>query len=410
MHWWDRKFLNELRGRGKEVPLCKRYVDDINICMKQIIENGIDDSAENRERASFTQVKEIADSIHPSIEVEVDFPSKNTGNKLPILDVKVWIEFFEEEGKHIMFYEYYLKEVSSRFVTMAKSAIPWRNKRTILTQQALTIVLNCNQKLPWQQVSEHLSYFVSRMQHSGYNKMFRYEVIKSCMVAFQKIKKDVAEKTRPIHRKKEWRKVERKKEKETKKRNWFKRRGEEAVLFVPATPGSKLAKLYREEVEMADVKIKIEEKTGRKIKNILQKNDPMSTKGCNDNTCFVCTTSQKGNCRSSSVNYRITCGCKDKCEYVYNGQTSKNGFTRGGEHIQDFEKKRDESVLLKHCNEKHAGSKQKFSMEITNVCRNDPTKRQILEAIHINKTAPALRMNDRSEWNYVSMPRATISN
>ena len=192
------------------------------------------------------------------------------------------------------------------------------------------------------------------------------------------------------------------------RKNWFKKRGEEAVLFVPATPGSKLAKQYQEEIDMADLKIKIEERTGRKIKNILQKNDPISTRECNDDKCFVCTTSKKGNCRSSSVNYRISCESQE-CEYVYDGQTSKNGFTRGGEHLEDLEKNRNESVLLKHCNERHNGSRQQFSMEITNVCRNDPTKRQILEAILINNTDPALRMNDRSEWNYVSLPRAMIT-
>ena len=37
-------------------------------------------------------VKEIGDDIHPSIRLDVAYPSKHQDNKIPALDMKVWVE------------------------------------------------------------------------------------------------------------------------------------------------------------------------------------------------------------------------------------------------------------------------------------------------------------------------------
>ena len=61
--------------------------------------------------------------------------------------------------------------------------------------------------------------------------------------------------------------------------------------------------------------------------------------------------------------------------------------------------------MWKHCKEKHGGKIKRFKMDIKRVNRNDPTKRQITEAIFINKTQPNISMNERTEWNYINLPR-----
>jgi hypothetical protein len=68
-------------------------------------------------------------------------------------------------------------------------------------------------------------------------------------------------------------------------------------------------------------------------------------------------------------------------------------------------KRREKSIMWKHCREKHGGKIRRFKMSIRKVVRNDPTKRQITEAIYINKTDPNLCMNDRTEWNYINLPK-----
>ena len=75
-------------------------------------------------------------------------------------------------------------------------------------------------------------------------------------------------------------------------------------------------------------------------------------------------------------------------------------------HIDDLNGKRDR--LWKHCQNEHGGERQEFRMSILNTCRNDPTKRQIMESIYIQNTDPSVTMNERAEWNGVTVPRIRI--
>ena len=73
-------------------------------------------------------------------------------------------------------------------VINARSAIPWRNKRTILTQEVLRILRNCSDQLPWSTICDHVSMFTARMQYSGYSEQFRAEVVRSALHAYDEMK------------------------------------------------------------------------------------------------------------------------------------------------------------------------------------------------------------------------------
>ena len=64
--------------------------------------------------------------------------------------------------------------------------------------------------------------------------------------------------------------------------------------------------------------------------------------------------------------------------------------------------------MWKHCQKQHSEINQKFTMEIVDKCRGDPTKRQILEANRIRNTDTTLSMNDRNEWNFILIPKASV--
>ena len=115
----------------------------------------------------------------------------------------------------------------------------------------------------------------------------------------------------------------------------------------------------------------------------------------------MCSTTQKGNCRTTGIVYDIKCG--KECPYVYHGQSSHNAYKRGTKHKEDIDQERER--LWKYCHIKHDGEKQDFQMSIINTCRNDPTKRQILESIYIRNTVSGVTMNERSEWNSLRIPR-----
>lgn len=112
MVWWDRRLRSRLSAMGLNVHMCKRYVDDINIILGV---NNTEGSVTNEREDGMAYdarvmdiVKSEVDNIQQSIRVDVDYPSKHEDNKIPILDLKVWVEMREETS--FVLHEFYSKE------------------------------------------------------------------------------------------------------------------------------------------------------------------------------------------------------------------------------------------------------------------------------------------------------------
>ena len=56
------------------------------------------------------------------------------------------------------------------------AALAMRSKRMILVQECLRVILDCHELVGWERVTEHLNFFMARMQAGGYDKEFRYQV------------------------------------------------------------------------------------------------------------------------------------------------------------------------------------------------------------------------------------------
>ena len=286
MVWWDREFKRKLQEVNIQLNLHERYVDDTNLVSRQtavgarydgerilITNESIteDEELENDER-TMKLLQSIANSIHPSIRMTIDYPSKYRDGKVPMLNVRMWIE--EVEGRRLILYEHYEKEMATKMVIHAESAIPQSVKRTVLTQEVLRIMLHCSRNLPWDVVREHISKFMLKMQLSGYEQPFRYEVSKSAINAFETMMANEERGIRPIHRPKGWHRTERMEQKEVKKKTWYKQGGFDSVLFVPSTPGGKLKRMYNHAIRSSGLRIKVVERTGRTIKSELQRSNP----------------------------------------------------------------------------------------------------------------------------------------
>ena len=161
-------------------------------------------------------VQKIGNSIHPSISLEVDYPSQHVDGKLPILDLKVWVELRQiqsvgEGGSevNVVLHEFYVKDVASKCVINARPALPWSCKRTILTQEVLRILLNCSRELPWETTVGHVNHMMLRLQYPGYDQKFRTEVVLSALKAYNRmitIELD-ASGEQPLYRPREWKKT-----------------------------------------------------------------------------------------------------------------------------------------------------------------------------------------------------------
>ena len=74
--------------------------------------------------------------------MEIECPSSHQDNKVPILDLKVWIQ-----GNKVV-YEHYRKPCASYALIMAKSAMPDKDKRICLVQEVIRILRNTRKRLP----------------------------------------------------------------------------------------------------------------------------------------------------------------------------------------------------------------------------------------------------------------------
>ena len=272
---------------------------------------------------------------------------------------------------------------------------------------------NCHDLIGAEEITKHISYFMARMQAAGYDQEFRLQVLKSAYKAYQSKKIEEQRNGTPFYRKRTWRRNERRKEKIDKKRNWYKKGGKESVLFIAATPESELKNLLQKEIEKSPFKIKVIEKSGTKLVRLLQKNDPFKRSKCKDEErCMICSRGNNGACRETGVTYQISClsdaGSETECKAMYVGETGRNGYTRGRQHQEDYRHERESSALWKHCVQEHDSVRQDFQMRVIDRVRNDPTRRQILEATRIRKIPNDSRMNSRGEWNSNRVPRISI--
>ena len=100
-----------------------------------------------------------------------------------------------------------------------------------------------------------------------------------------------------MYREKNFQRIERKKQKGTKKHNWSTKGGYIAPIMVPSTPNGELAKALRgvvEQEQQGSLKFKIVETGGITIKSRVQKSNPYSTLGCNDRSCVLCKDGKGG--------------------------------------------------------------------------------------------------------------------
>ena len=137
-----------------------------------------------------------------------DYPSNNPDNKIPVLNLKVWTES-NGGNRTTVIYEHYRKEVSTKSTVHYRSAMAMKQKRSILTQELLTIMINCSPLLNETKRKEHVNEYIKRLQFSGYNKEFRYDVYNAANKAYQKKVEESRAGIRPLHRPKSWRRDER---------------------------------------------------------------------------------------------------------------------------------------------------------------------------------------------------------
>jgi hypothetical protein len=360
-----------------------------------------EDSAVPADVRTMREFVKMGSSVNPDIELTGDAPSLHASGKMPALDTQLWIE----HGK--ILYEHYRKPMANPLVMLQCSAMPAKVKRTTLTQEAVRILKNTSRALPWDTAAGHLSDLSARMLASGYDEEFRHQVIKAGVAGFEKMVKVEEEGGRPVNRPRSWQEDSRQRDKYHKGLNWYRSGGHHVPLFVPHTPGSELARRMRRKEEENNqgrsIRFLICEMGGERVFNHLWRPNPWLRPKCGRPDCFPCRGERGGNCWVQGVTYTLGCetcsaGQGGREVAAYKGETGKNAYDRGKQHLTFLEKKNErDSVLWLHSLHHHGGRDNiQYTMRVTGQFRQ-PLDRQIAEKVQISRFNGDILMNRKNE-------------
>ena len=501
---WAEEYQEILTRSGLEVLLLSGYVDDGRQVTSsfpmgtryskktkkfEIMEPAISEDKKlqqegesNNQRMARICVETMND-INKNLEFTVEAPEDFNQEKLPTLDFTIW----QEENKTIN-HSYYQKPMKSPLVIMARSGMGKQQKMQILANDLTRRLSNVNtNNTKTQEKINIIEKFTQELKNSEYQHRTAREIvisgIRGYRTRFNKRTANGQEFYRLAHKTLSTRT----KKKLMARQNWYRENKTEqekdeaeqeaqqqppenvnknnknnkndkntkqnlqqenknkvkAVMFIPFTPGSELAKLLRENEEhlnkITNCKIKIVERACTKLQDLITKSDPWKGTDCSRQNCLLCLTKLKTeknknqDCHKRNIVYETRClTCqqeqndkidtmeideKEKSElkktaklYKYIGESSRSSFERGWEHVNDMAQLKTTSHMLKHVLTKHPEqdmAEVQFGMKIVRTCMSS-FERQIYESVLIQREREEHHiLNSRTEYNRCSLPRIT---
>ena len=423
---WDDKLLKKLKQLGIGWEDYKRYVDDIEMVLKAIEKGWVYNREQDRmifnqsatqsdgeedippDQYTFKILSQIADTLDPAIKTVFDVPSLHNNGKLPILDLNIWVE-----GGQIR-HQFYKKEIASKYLIHAKSALNNRTKRDTLFQEGLRRLRNTDMSTEPEDIKEMLGHFLNDMRLSGYGYKFRLDVIQGILKRSKEMEEEIRGGTRTRYRNKD--QIQTSKEAKLGKYpgTWYLRGEFTSTIKVQASHGSKLAKgiqdITLQERSGDGGYTKVVEMAGKSV--ILGGGDPF-----NKGVCpfpVKCAIKDGQDCTKSRLVYEIKCNI---CDAFYIGTTGHTAHKRGMEHVKALQKGNKEYAMTKHFIEDHPQVNKEdeglITLSIRDKTRTSNLDRYISEGYIIedaSKTANrGKQVNSRGEWSRISMKRLTVS-
>ena len=372
---WEKRLLQKLIENEIIVLMLCWYVDDVN----SIVQNNSGDD----DKVFINKIVAIANTIEDGIEMEVDTIENHQDKKIPILDMKCWLD---ENGR--AYYQHYEKPVSTKLVISSRSAHSNNCKRSVHISEIVRRLCNTSRELDWDKfAAPTVTEYMSRMMQAGYHENYRKHVLLNALAVYDKKVRDDLDGTCPLNRPSGYQKIERRKQKLIKKRNWSTKGGYIAPIIIPSTPGGELAKMLKQVAEAENecgIKFKIIEKGGKTIEKQLQNPNPTASGKCGKADCTIDNQQGGGKlCHKSNVLYEWEC---NQCDNIYTGETSRNCYTRTKEHLSKASKQSSDSFIKNHQSEKHNDNPADFKVKVVKSFR-DPLSRQVYEGIYIRKNS-----------------------
>ena len=552
---WDSQLLSILDENNVKVWLSARYVDDITLLLaalklgykwnestrkleykKEWEEKDRDEDLSDNKR-TMEEVKKIMNSIYPNIQATMEVPDNFPDGKMPILDLKCWVEnpnepvkvqnlveedseempdldesflsvFNEDEDEYEnehsqshganllqgdgavksqdhgqgaatavtgelqeedkddnrrgrLLYTFYEKEMTSKFAILKNSALAENTKVSSLTQDLVRRMKNTSEYLNQNTRNEVVDSFCAKLLFSGYKPDQIRRIAIAGLKGYESILKRSKEGKGVLHKSAKEGEKARHRKKLLGKSTWFKQKEGGAdlekmkknspskaaswgcrlsdsrvnakpsssnhsygkviqpsnVLFVPQTPGGGLALMLRQaEAELSLLcggKVKIVERGGTTMRQILHQTNPWSEDKCDRMKCLPCSSKEEdkpSRCRQRNIVYKTSCKqChevgKDK---MYIGESARTSYERGREHLEDYQNEKEDSHMHKHFVLDHPQDKEmpRFTMKVMKA-HHSALSRQIHEAVLIQLNEDKV-LNSKGQYNRCQLPRLTV--
>ena len=425
-------------------------------------------------RICLTAMNSVNPDLKFTTETQEDFPNE----RLPTLDFEMWIN---QDNK--VTHSYFQKEMKTSMVIMERSAMAKHQKFQILRNELSRRLSNIQVgEIKNEEITSKVEQFVGELKNSGYKRKQAAEITIAGIRSWKSKIKSRERANIPFYRPAKSTIGTRLKKQLLEKENWYKdredseeedtecrhiqrtsrnslkisswnkkkmkagniektkKRQTKTVIFVPHTNNSELAVALREKEgrleEITGDRIKIVERGGQKLENVLTGSDPWKGLDCGRKNCFLCITKsrmeKKSNrdCTKRNILYEIRClTCEEKAKPstedpereeeredfktpVYIGESSRSAYERGFEHLNNYTSLNSKSQMLKHAVEDHSEMELddvKWGMFILEYKRTS-FERQIGEAVKIKEAASRTKiLNSRSEWNQSSLPSLVMN-
>ena len=295
------------------------------------------------------------------------------------------LQVYNENNRII--HTFFEKPVACKVTLPYSSAHSMKMKMAVLVEEGIRRMRNNSRGLDWEVRRNVMAQFSMKMRRSGYPETTRHQVIKTVCERWDRASQEVDDGVRPIHRPREWKRKERMLEKERKIFNWHQMKKDQvlAPLILDPTSGDKAKEIKyvcSKFEAVTGMHVAVKERAGQKNKSI-SKVEPLKSKTCGRENCFPCTTGG-GNCEKNSSGYRVTCiSCQGAgISSTYEGETGRNGYTRGLEHLAALRLEDEENAMWKHCVLQHDGRQAEFEMQILRTF-NSCLDRQVNKAVRI---------------------------
>ena len=184
--WLLTLYVDDQFVHGEETTPGLRYnknTDTLEMSTEQYVE---DKKVAGDER-SIRLLASIGNSIDPDIQLTYDAPSMNTNGKMALLDTEVWLEQpSQTHARGKIMFSHYRKPMASSLTVQANSALPLKQKITIMTQEIFRIKRNTHPDATTETWKHHCSEYMQRMKNSGWPAPIRKRVLKAGLVGWKK--------------------------------------------------------------------------------------------------------------------------------------------------------------------------------------------------------------------------------